>query len=42
MLNDKDESYIDHALKSYKDEDILHIPLAPAEGLLLISPMFTY
>jgi len=42
MLNDKDESFVTTALNSFTDENIMHIPLAPAEGLLLVSPMFTY
>lgn len=42
MLNNKDESFVTTALNSFTDQDIMHIPLAPAEGLLLVNPMFTY
>ena len=42
MINDKEPSLIKLALNSFTDENIMHIPLAPAQGLLLISPMFDY
>lgn len=40
-MNQKTNELISIALKSCKDEDLIHVPLAPAEGLLLVAPDFS-